>query len=315
MKFGMLPIDELIEFLCEKNMKYADTIIIGDNSSGKSMLLKAIVERMGKTDSVYFIDAVNRTFDAKKASTEKNKPEYKRTIIETRMKPDFFNLKDSFDCFGTSVEQIERIYFLFERKVQRLFKKLTGESFKIVEADPLGEVQFGKKTGLLSSGYQAMIRVLLELLYYQEMCISEKKLKKAMVIIDELDEFLSPGYSFSIMPFLKAQFPKMEFIVTTHSCDLVAGAQNANLIALRDGTYEVMDVNDFQTVSEVQIVFERVFGEHLVQKDDIEDELRRLFNNKMNHVWGEKEKHQLEQIQKERLTASQQLIYKQIVEW
>ena len=40
-----------------------------------------------------------------------------------------------------------------------------------------------------------------------------------------LDEFLSPGYARKIVPFLKEHFQQMEFVITTHSCDLVAGAK------------------------------------------------------------------------------------------
>ena len=107
----------------------------------------------------------------------------------------------------------------------------------------------------------------------------------------------------------------MDFIVTTHSGDLVAGAQNANLIVLDEKGYEVMDINDCQSISEVQIIFDRVFGGHMPQASDTENILRRLFNNKINQAWTEGDQRQLEELKRENLTASQQLIYKQILEW
>ena len=201
------------------------------------------------------------------------------------------------------------------RELQKLFEELTKERFQIIEGETLGEVSFKNTKGLLSSGYQAIVRILLELLYYQEKCVESKNLEHPVVIIDELDEFLSPGYAFLIMPFLKTKFPKMEFIITTHSCDLVAGAQNANLIILKDDEYEVLDINDLQSISEVQIIFDRVFGEHAVKENEIEMELRRLLNNKINNAWGEREQIQLKEIQRKNLTASQQIICKQISEW
>lgn len=45
--------------------------------------------------------------------------------------------------------------------------------------NPIGEVDFGNGQGLLSSGYQAIIRILLELLYYQEMEIEKNSLHSA----------------------------------------------------------------------------------------------------------------------------------------
>ena len=79
--------------------------------------------------------------------------------------------------------------------------------------------------------------------------------------------------------------------------------------------YEVLDINDYESVSEVELVFGRVFGEHISKLNDIEVDLRRLFNNKINNAWSKSDQLQLENIKKEKLTASQLVIYKQIEEW
>lgn len=105
------------------------------------------------------------------------------------------------------------------------------------------------------------------------------------------------------------------FIVTTHSSDLISGTHDANLIVLDSDKYEVLDINDYESVSEVQLVFGRVFGEHISKLNDIEVDLRRLFNNKINNAWSKSDQLQLENIKKEKLTASQLVIYKQIEEW
>ena len=315
MKFGMDALVSISEKLLNRGLKYGDSVIIGENSCGKSLLLRLLVQKAGKTDSIYFLDAVNRGFDVGKVVRETKKPAYKRTIIDTRIQDDFFNLKDSFNCFGTMTERIEQIYYPYEEKLQDLFEKLTDERFRLIPGDVFGEVEFKEGRGLLSSGYQAIVRILLELLYYQDKCVEEKGIERAVVIIDELDEFLSSGYAYKIFPFLKEQFPQMDFIVTTHSGDLVAGAQNANLIVLDEKGYEVMDINDCQSISEVQIIFDRVFGGHMPQASETENILRRLFNNKINQAWTEGDQRQLEELKRENLTASQQLIYKQILEW
>ena len=315
MKFGMDALVSISEKLLNRGLKYGDSVIIGENSCGKSLLLRLLVQKAGKTDSIYFLDAVNRGFDVGKVVRETKKPAYKRTIIDTRIQDDFFNLKDSFNCFGTMTERIEQIYYPYEEKLQDLFEKLTDERFRLIPGDVFGEVEFKEGRGLLSSGYQAIVRILLELLYFQDKCVEEKGIERAVVIIDELDEFLSPGYAYKIFPFLKEQFPQMDFIVTTHSGDLVAGAQNANLIVLDEKGYEVMDINDCQSISEVQIIFDRVFGGHVSQTSEMENTLRRLLNNRINQAWTETDQKILEGLKRENLTASQQLIYKQILEW
>ena len=65
----------------------------------------------------------------------------------------------------------------------------------------------------------------------------------------------------------------------------------------------------------MQIIFERIFGRQAGSESDTENLLRRLFNNKINQVWGEKEEACLEQVEKQPLTASQRVIVRQIQEW
>ena len=176
-------------------------------------------------------------------------------------------------------------------------------------------MDFGNGRAVLSSGYQAIIRLLVELLYYQDMVIRRMKISSAWIVIDELDEFLSPRYSAVILEFLKEKFPWGKWIVTTHSCDLVARTQNANLIVLEESNCETIDINDYSSVSEVRIIFERLFGNHDKPESPVENILRRLLNNKINQAWGEEDEVCLTQLNRQRLTASQQMIVRQIQEW
>lgn len=315
MQFGMDSLNSISQMLLSRKLKYDDTIIIGDNSSGKSLFLRLLIEKKKEKDDIYFIDAVNRGFDVSKIVKVNTLPEYRNTILSARIEEEYFNLKDSFNCYGTRTEKVEEIYYPLEVKLQDLFEKLTQERFRIIINGILGEVEFKEGKGLLSSGFQAMVRLLLELLYFQEKCVAEKHKERVTVIIDEMDEFLSPGYAYKIFPFIKKYFSQMDLIVTTHSSDLVLGAQNANLVVLGNLDYEVMDVNDYQSASEVQIIFDRVFGIHLSLPSEVERELRRLLNNRINNAWTKKEQLQLEKLQKEQLTASQRLICRQIMEW
>ncbi len=315
MKFQSTAIHQIADIICSGKLNADCTIIIGDNSSGKSFLVKELVNRWKENFPVYFIDAVNRGFQVAKVTSTKEKPEYRNTIVNTRLREEYFNVQDSFSCYGTSTERAEQIYSAFEEKVQKLFKSLTGDEFRILYGDPLGEVQFPAGRATLSSGYQALTRMLLELVYYDEMEVKEKKQPFAYVVIDEVDEFLSPHYAARILGFLRDHFPQMRFTVTTHSIDLVTSAQDANMIVLDQDGYEVMDANDYVSYSEVQMIFSRVFGNRDGSVPEVEKTLRRLLNNKMNHAWSEEDEKMLKLLEGEKLTPSQQLIYRQILEW
>ena len=311
MKFGMDQIDEVTSKIRLEKLPHKNCVVIGDNSSGKSLLLKNFITKIGKSDTIYFIDAVNRGFDVKKVPMTNKGVKYNSSILQTRLEDDFFNLKDSFNCFGRLTECIEMIYPIYEMEVQNLFFKLTGDRFNVIYGDSLGKVEFENGRGLLSSGYQALIRILLELLFYQD---TGKFKEEAWVVIDEIDEFLSPKYAALILEFLKQEFLWAKWVVTTHSCDLVAHTTNANLIVL-DNEYEVMDIDDYSSVSEVQIVFDRLFGSEPQVENEIERTLRKLLNNRINNAWGKKDETCLIKLKGENLSASQKLILNQIQEW
>lgn len=314
MTFGLEMMNNIVEKIFADKLPYSDHVIVGDNSSGKTLLLRLFIEK-ACDQHVYFIDTVNRGFDVRKISKTEKKPEYKKTILQTRIQKEYFNLVDSFNCFGTLTERIEMIYLLYEKELQNLFCDITNDRFEIPCDNPLGEVDFGNGRAVLSSGYQAIIRLLVELLYYQDMVIRRKKISSAWIVIDELDELLSPRYSAVILEFLKEKFPWGKWIVTTHSCDLVARTQNANLIVLEENNCETIDINDYSSVSEVRIIFERLFGNHDKPESPVENILRRLLNNKINQAWGEEDEVCLTQLNRQRLTASQQMIVRQIQEW
>ncbi|MGN0482904.1 MAG: hypothetical protein ACI4HI_05055 [Lachnospiraceae bacterium] len=315
MKFGLEQINEIVDKITVEKLTYQNSVIVGDNSSGKSMLLKKIMEKNKNKCHLYFIDAVNRGFDPSKLSREGKKPEYKTKILDTRLDEEYFNLKDSFNYAGTYTERIERIYSFYEKEVQDLFEKLTGDRFDVFYGEKVQEVDFGNGRGLLSSGYQAIIHVLLELLYYQDMWIEKQNIERAWVVIDEIDEFLSPKYSAKILEFLKKEFSWAKWIVTTHSCDLIAHTQNANLIVLNNSVCEVLDIDDYSSVSEVQIIFQRLFGRQTGEGGKIDSTLRRLLNNKINNAWGSDDEMNLKKLKEMKLTASQKMILKQIQEW
>jgi hypothetical protein len=149
MKFGVENPAQIEKKIINKDLKYSDTIVIGDNSSGKSELLFRLINQLNKSEPVYFIDAVNRNFSVKEISRTEKIPKYNKSILKTRLNADKFNLVDSFNCYGTLTERVEMIYTLFEQQVQELFVELTGKKFELLPGDVLGEVMFPEGRGVL----------------------------------------------------------------------------------------------------------------------------------------------------------------------
>ena len=162
----------------------------------------------------------------------------------------------------------------------------------------------------MSSGYQALIRIFMEILYF-----SDTK-SKGTIVIDEIDEFLSVKNSGKILGFLKNKFPELNFVVTTHSADLIANAEETNLILLYGENFEILDAGDFSSISQVYDIFSVFFEQKKKNDKEKRDEiLRRLFNNKMSGIWNSEDEAELEKMKAEKITKAQKLIVKQIEEW
>ncbi len=117
------------------------------------------------------------------------------------------------------------------------------------------EVRFASESeGTLSSGIQALVRMFLELLYLNDMVENH-----VMVVIDEIDEFLSSANAGRILNFLIAHFCKMKFLVSTHSSELVKNSKHCNIMILYHEDIEVIDSDDFCDECDVSALFEKVF--------------------------------------------------------
>ncbi|MDD5215703.1 MAG: AAA family ATPase [Methylococcales bacterium] len=88
----------------------------------------------------------------------------------------------------------------------------------------------------LGEGYQVTLAWILDLakkmfIRYKD---SENPLHEpAIVLVDEIDLHLHPEWQRKIISFLKTQFPRTQFIVTTHSPLIVQSAEDINLVLLK----------------------------------------------------------------------------------
>ena len=314
MQFCQNILNEAVELMINGQLPYADSIIIGDNASGKSELLKMYIRNSKR--AVYYIDAVNRSFHIGNITSFKDRIEYKNTILEKRLQDENFNLKDTWSYYGTDSECIEFLYEYYEEKLQRLFQKFLKTGF-VVYAKELQEVKYTSgDIGKLSNGYQAVVRILLELLYFDEVKPVQGS-ERAVVVIDEIDQYLSPKNAGRFYLFLKENFSETDFVVATHSAEVVAAASKCNILILKDLGLEILDAGDFMDIDDIMPVFKDVFGEqkNLDEYSKYDEILRRLFNNRILGVWTENEKNLYESIDKTELTKAQKVLYHQIGEW
>lgn len=291
----------------------SDWILIGENSSGKSEILKEIVKQ--KKD-VYFIDTVNRRYNVDSVDlVDKgiNVQDIKQ-IVEARINEYNHNIKDS---FGES-NNIERSYTLYSDKLRVLLKEFLKIDFEVISSKMEGVV-LGPKALIngsvidLSSGYQSIIRLFSELIIFYDYYSG-----RGTVVIDEIDEFISPKYSAKIFNYLREEFDEVNFVISTHSADLVAFSNKANIMSITDDSFSVVDCDDFATLTSVNTLFENVFNSlenDIELHSQVEKKLYRLFDLKMNDTWNEIEQNEFAGIDYTILTPTQKVIFKHIQEW
>jgi hypothetical protein len=267
---------------------------------------------------VYFIDSENRNVRATQIVDEESENIRLRDVIDLRIEGTNFNKNDTF-----GVTKIETILYKYREKLC----ELVGEFFNTVlevskEVNDYGDSYSIKINGMvideidhrLSNGYQAVIRLVLELLYFDnQVKLSTEDTGKYLVLIDEIDEFLSIDNQGTIFLFLINHFPEYRFIVSTHSIYLIAGTPDCKVIVLGNQNYELYDSSDFNTISMAQNIIER--SNSINASKNSEEELRILLNHKVQKCFNEEEKMKFEKIEYNKLSPVNQLIYKTIEDW
>ncbi|MFH0728220.1 MAG: AAA family ATPase [Pseudomonadota bacterium] len=118
----------------------------------------------------------------------------------------------------------------------------------------------------LSDGYRSVLALSGDLVWrlIQAFPNSEDPLKEeGVVLIDELDIHLHPIWQRDIALWLRQQFPKLHFIVATHSPLIAAGAGPEALtlkFLLKDGKAEVEEVPDISAMNVDRILQSLAFG-------------------------------------------------------
>lgn len=135
------------------------------------------------------------------------------------------------------VEKLENWFVFFEATLRKIFNddnlKLEYDSsklnFNIIQTN---KIVFDFNT--LSDGYAAILRILTELMMRMENKKADAYDINGIVLIDEIETHLHIELQKSILPFLTAFFPKVQFIVTTHSPFILNSIENAVIYDLEN---------------------------------------------------------------------------------
>lgn len=124
----------------------------------------------------------------------------------------------------------------------------------------------------LSAGYQSLLWMIMDMAFRMAILNpGESSLNECegIVLIDEVDMHLHPKWQWKITEALKKSFPKVQFILATHSPIIISSCKDAALL----------EINQNQEISELSDAYAYSVSDVLTYRQgssEIPDELRRL---------------------------------------
>ncbi|NWF66513.1 MAG: ATP-binding protein, partial [Campylobacterales bacterium] len=169
------------------------------------------------------------------------------------------NLKTSqaFAQIENNMHEVNKIAKWFERFENALKDIFDKSDLKIVFNHKNFDFKIeydGKSFGLneLSDGYSSFLAILTELILRMEAHSVEAYDMQGVVLIDEVETHLHVELQKKVLPFLTSFFPKIQFIVTSHSPFVLSSIENAVICDLE--RREIVESERFKNASYSQIV-------------------------------------------------------------
>jgi predicted ATP-binding protein involved in virulence len=178
-----------------------------------------------------------------------------------------------------------------------------GVQFDSVNSD--GRILFninGQKvpTINLSDGYRSILALAGDLIWRLLEAFPESKdplNEEGIVLIDELDIHLHPTWQRTIAGWLRDQFPKIQFIVATHSPLIAAGAGEDAVtyrVSLENNVAHIEKVDGFAAWSVDRILQSRAFGLVSSYSPEAQDKIDKYHELKRKKTPTQKEKDALQ---------------------
>ncbi|WP_284089918.1 AAA family ATPase [Acinetobacter pittii] len=159
--------------------------------------------------------------------------------------------KDRFNILNNWFEQFDnQLKFLFENDTAKLSFNDQNFKFKI----QLNEREFEFQN--LSSGYQAIFDIFADLLVRSEFFEISPLELQGIVLIDEIDAHLHISLQKKILPFFTNLFPKIQFIVSTHSPFVITSTdENTVVYDISSGEFFENDLSLYSYESVIKGLF------------------------------------------------------------
>lgn len=168
-----------------------------------------------------------------------------------------------FKTFEDSILKFDKndaLYKAFTGVITSMVPSWTSIRFSWTADDMLGQLDNGQwmSFNMLSDGYQNIIRLAADIAYRAitlnpHLGADAVKETEGVVLIDEIDMHLHPSWQRNIIADLKRTFPKIQFIVTTHSPFIVQSLRTEELINLDGQVNEPPFTKSIEEIAETDM--------------------------------------------------------------
>lgn len=181
-----------------------------------------------------------------------------RQLVNLRL--DLLDAKDSGKTW--EVEKVEQWFKRFESTLKNVFE---DESLEVLFDRPnfnYNIITKGKEPfnlNQLSDGYAAFLSIISELMMRMDKKFTATKPYdlQGIVLIDEIETHLHIDLQKKILPFLTSFFPKIQFIVTTHSPFVLSSINNAVIYDLEKQQIGISDLSGYSADGIIEGYFEQ----------------------------------------------------------
>jgi predicted ATP-binding protein involved in virulence len=163
--------------------------------------------------------------------------------------------------------------------IRRVFKRLTGEDFTWIEVllaqsgsgySIMVKTESGQNLPIqkVSQGTLSVISIVGLIFHYLSLRFPDTdrkflgKRQKALVFIDEIDAHLHPIWQQKIIGIIKKEFPNVQFIISAHSPQIVAGCKEGEVSVMRkanENNFSIKTLQENFIGMPIDDVFKKVF--------------------------------------------------------
>jgi hypothetical protein len=156
----------------------------------------------------------------------------------------------------------------------------------------------------MSHGYQATMAWVADLvgqIFLEAKSAVPADKMEGIVLIDEIDLHLHPAWQVELIPALKRVFPRLQFIVTTHSPMVLPGLDEDEIVILQEdgeGNVEAIPAPESPALMTGSDIYRTFFGIDRLYPVDLGEALRRYGFLVGNPLRTDDEEHEMHEIQK-----------------